>query len=62
MSGYRAYTLDAEGHVLSRFEFEATDDDAALLHARHHMTEHDIEVWQLGRVIGMLRVSELRAA
>ena len=34
MDGYRAYTLDAQGHVLSRLEFEAADDAAARTDAR----------------------------
>ncbi len=62
MSGYRAYTLDPQGHVLSQYDFEAADDGAALLHARQQMAEHDMEVWQPDRIVGSLRVSELRAA
>ena len=62
MIDYRVYRLDVEGHVLSRFEFEAADDSAALLHARQQMTEHDLEVWQLDRLVGTLRGSKLRAA
>ena len=34
MSGYRAYMLDTQGHVLSRLEFEAADDAAARTDAR----------------------------
>jgi len=62
MDGYRAYTLDAQGHVLSRLEFEAADDAAALAHARQRMTDHDVEVWQLQRMIGRLRIADQRAA
>ena len=62
MIDYRVYRLDSEGHVLSRFDIKAADDGAALLHAREQMAEHDLEVWQLDRLVGTLRVSELRAA
>jgi hypothetical protein len=54
MAEYRAYPLDAQGHVRNRIDFEAADDAAALKHARQYVDGHDIEVWQLKRLIGKL--------
>jgi hypothetical protein len=62
MIGYRVYRLNAEGHVLSRAEFEAPDDDTALVQAHQQMLGHDVEVWQLGRLVGSLQVADYARA
>jgi hypothetical protein len=54
MQEYRAYLLDAEGHVKDRVEFLAGDDQAALAQARQHIKDDHNEVWVLTRVIGRL--------
>jgi hypothetical protein len=51
---YRAYELDAKGHVKRRIDFEADDDAAALQHARQYVDGHDVEVWMRDRVVGKL--------
>jgi len=62
MTGYRAYKPDAQGHVLSRLAFEVADEAAALSHGRREMTDRDLEVWQLHRMVGRLRVEDQQAA
>jgi len=37
MEEYRAYVLDAEGHVKDLIEFLAANDQAALAHARQYL-------------------------
>jgi hypothetical protein len=54
MAVYRAYPLDARGHIQKRIDFEAEDDAAALNHARQYVDGNDIEVWQQARKVGKL--------
>ena len=51
---YRAFFLDKSGHIQRREDFEAVDDKSALQHAKQWIDGADIEVWQLGRVVGKL--------
>jgi len=51
---YYAYILDAEDHVQKRHDFEAADDAAALQHARRLVGPHDVELWQLKRMVARL--------
>ena len=55
MPDYRAYVVGNNGHVLKRYDFQSPDDAAALEHARQHVTDKDVEVWQLDRAVGTLR-------
>jgi hypothetical protein len=52
---YRAYTLGKTGHILARKDFEAEDDPAALEHAGQYVVDNDVEVWQLDRLVGLLK-------
>jgi hypothetical protein len=52
---YRAFFLDKSGHIQRRQDFEAADDESALRHAKQWLDRADIEVWQLGRVVGKLQ-------
>jgi hypothetical protein len=55
VSDYRAFWPDAAGHVVRRIDFEAANDAQALQVAQQHVGEsRDVEVWQLGRVVGKL--------
>ena len=54
MSDYRAFVLDADGHVRQRQDFEAEDDVQAVQIAQRYVDGHDVEVWQLGRMVGKL--------
>lgn len=58
MVGYRAFVLGTTGDVLRRHDFRSTDDAAALEHARQYVDSHDVEVWQLHRLVGVLRHTE----
>jgi hypothetical protein len=52
---YRAYLLDENGRVLKREDFEADNDTQAMESAGRYLDGHDVEVWQLERVIGLLK-------
>jgi hypothetical protein len=54
MSDYRAYFLDDNGHVLNRYDMTCETDEQAITQARTLANGHDIEVWQLDRVIGKI--------
>lgn len=58
VADYRAYVLAKSGNILKRHDFDALNDAAALEHARQYVDEQDIEVWQLGRVVGLLKPKE----
>lgn len=58
MSDYRAFVLNAEGHVTKRHDFEADDDVQAVQIARQYVDGHDVEVWQRDRMIGKLKQSD----
>jgi len=52
---YRAFVIAARGEVVRRYDFVSSDDAAALEHARQLVEQCDIEVWQLHRLVGVLR-------
>jgi hypothetical protein len=54
VADYRAYVLGKAGHILMRHEFQSQDDAAALKQARRYVTDYDVEVWQLDRLVGIL--------
>lgn len=54
MSDYRAFLIDANGHVVKRHDFEAADDTQAMTAAELYIDGHDIEIWQLDRIVGKL--------
>jgi hypothetical protein len=58
LSDYRAFVIDATGHVVKRHDFTAEDDVRALQRAQRYLDRHDIEVWQFGRVVGKLKSKE----
>jgi hypothetical protein len=51
MQGYSAYLIGPDGHIIRRIELICADDEAAKAEARKLADGHDIEVWQLGRMI-----------
>jgi hypothetical protein len=55
MNDYRAYTIGEDGHIMSGEAFQAADDLAAVAHAMRFVTHLDVEVWQGGRKVGVLR-------
>jgi hypothetical protein len=52
MQQYSAYVIDPHGHIIRRIELNCTDDDAAKTEAQKLANGHDIELWQLARMIG----------
>jgi hypothetical protein len=52
---YRACVLARMGTVLEHHDFPATDDSAALERARHYVTRQEVEVWQVNRLVGLLK-------
>lgn len=54
MLEYRAYVLGKNGRVMKRHDFEAAHDEEALTHAWRYVDGHDVEVWQLDRVVKLL--------
>lgn len=55
MQQYRAYLVGENGVFRSAEAFEARSDASALLFARRFTRRGDVEVWQLGRRIGLLK-------
>lgn len=51
---YRAFVVDAGGHVIGRHDLACDNDTEALELAAFLVRDNDIEVWQLGRVVGKL--------
>ncbi|SFP66905.1 hypothetical protein SAMN05216330_10967 [Bradyrhizobium sp. Ghvi] len=52
---YRAYLVGENGVFRSAEAFEAPSDTSALAHAQQFVRRGDVEVWQLGRKIGLLK-------
>lgn len=55
MQHYRAYLVGDNGVFRSAEAFEAPSDADALVLAQRYTRRGDVEVWQLGRKIGLLR-------
>jgi len=51
---YRALLIDAGGQIVRRYDLECDSDCAALDLAFLLVERHDIEVWQLDRIVGKL--------
>ncbi|OPY97970.1 hypothetical protein A5906_33980 [Bradyrhizobium sacchari] len=62
MQQYRAYLVGENGVFQSAEAFEARSDASALLFARRFTRRGDVEVWQLGRKIGLLKAAAPSAA
>jgi hypothetical protein len=52
---YRAYILGFDGHVLQRVDLHCADDDGAKERAKRLVDDHDVELWQLGRLIATFK-------
>jgi hypothetical protein len=51
MHSYRAYLLDADGHIIDRIELSCGDDESAKAQAREFVNGHVVELWDGGRMI-----------
>jgi hypothetical protein len=58
---YRAFLMGANGSVIKRHDFTLANDADALEHAQQYVATHDVEVWQLHRLVGRLRHSNKAA-
>jgi hypothetical protein len=56
MPDYRLYRLDKDGHVAGPADgFKCEDDQMAIARAKQLMDGHDVELWQLGRLVVRLK-------
>jgi len=55
MQQYRAYLVGEDGVFRSAEAFEAPSDASALVFARQFTRQGNVEVWQLGRKIGLVK-------
>lgn len=58
MPFYYAYHVDEAGHVISRFDIHAADDEQAVERARKRLSSNDIEVWCIDRKVMFLKRQE----
>jgi hypothetical protein len=54
LAGYRLHCLDGSDHIFERHDFDADDDDAAIVYARDRYPNEAIELWELGRLVAQL--------
>lgn len=54
---YKLYSIDRTGHVISRRDFVAHDDLAALLEAEQSCAKNEIEVWQGARRVARVKLA-----
>lgn len=55
MRDYRAYTIGEDGHISGSNSFHAADDAAAIAHARQFVDGYDVELWEAGRKVVLLK-------
>lgn len=59
MRDYRLYHFDKGGHVLGLPDgFSCENDEAAIAWAKRLVDGHDVELWQLDRVVIRLQPQE----
>ena len=51
MQEYRAYIMGPDGHVQSRVDLRCKDESEAIVRAKQLVDGHDVELWQLDRLI-----------
>jgi hypothetical protein len=51
MEGYRAYIIGSEGRVQNRVDLLCDDEAEAIRLAGQLVDRHDVELWQLGRLV-----------
>ena len=54
---YKLYCLDRSGHIVSARDVAARDDLAALQEAEKNCEKHAVEVWQGGRRVARVKIS-----
>jgi hypothetical protein len=58
MPEYRVYIVGRDGHFLKAIDLEAADDAGAIDHAKQFVDGHDVELWQLGRQVILLKTDQ----
>jgi hypothetical protein len=58
MNEYSVYIIGSDGHIQQRVDVICANDDAAKEQARQLVDGHDVELWQLGRRIAVLKQEE----
>jgi hypothetical protein len=51
MQEYRAYIMGSDGHVQKRVDLRCNDEPEAIERAKQLVDGHDVELWQLDRLI-----------
>jgi hypothetical protein len=51
---YRAYIIGRDGHFVEAINLDCAEDAAAIESARQFVDGHDVEVWQLDRMVTKL--------
>lgn len=54
MPDYRAYVVDADGHIKTFVVVTAIDDQSAIEATKLLVDGHDIELWHLDRKVALL--------
>lgn len=57
MEGYRAYILGPDGAVQNRIDLSCDNDAEAIRLAEQLVDVYDVELWQLGRLVGKFTAS-----
>lgn len=57
MHSYRAYLLDADGHIVDRIDLTCEDDESAKARAKEFVDRHGVELWDGGRKIATFKPS-----
>jgi hypothetical protein len=55
MAEYRAYIMTDDDHIIRAINLDCKDDDAAKEQAKQLVDGHDVELWQLGRKVAILK-------
>lgn len=51
LSGYRAFVIGPDGHVMDRFDLMCPSDEEAKKRAKELVDGHTVELWEGSRVI-----------
>jgi hypothetical protein len=54
MLEYRAYLVGSDGHIVDRLHLKCIEDSQAIEQAKALVDGHDVELWQLGRMVARL--------
>ena len=55
MQEYRAYIMGPDGLVHKRVDLRCSDESEAIVRAKQLVDGHDVELWQLDRLIGSVK-------